>query len=1636
MGSLDSIDGELEAVRAFHERRDAAGRIAEQFSEQQVRAAVSVHDLYRFLPPGAALALGSAGLGPDSDVVNRLATGFLAAQATGRLAQAGEPMDADELAAMSSSQQGALGRAASKRFGVDYDTNVRGLGGGDGQGGGGFLQGLKQATLEDWDDPMSKVRGLTRAADTYGRFPSQYATGQYRNFRQQVRDKGLLATVKDDLTSPSQVFRNSLTATLQTDVGVQTSTLAGGDRVDTGSGFFVNDTHGGTDMTSFVASEGDALDQYLSPEELAAKQAKQAAEANRAPTGVGADRNRNERTFGPTETWADGSVHAITIGRDIAGHLLDMEPGTRGYSVVSGFADAAVQIASQKPSAAAAKERSALKAFKGVEAVADDASALERARASVGAIMAPGRRMTYDSNIAHSWVNGPDGQSVAEHFAGVTSTRTLDRLTGEKLSVSTLRQLADASTTEDVSKVLHEALSAHELQQQVSSAPWRRMGIDVKDRLPRFANRAMDIVPDTAIDLTDGRATLTQTDRWASAMKLSEEERDAVHDALAKIPDAPTFVGDGLDHYRAVEHANLTQKARAQVVQDMVASAGTRLMDRVSKWQTVVDEGVDVHGAAAVYKAEEKVKAARARVDEVLKFGFGRGDEDVRYWQNAMNENPSWFGSVRLGDGTDVQFPRRAIPSLSSETVHGKLPMPDPDEVRKAFNSPLMRGVMKVPGLQPTTVALEHLMDKWRTVSLLKPALGIRIIGDTQARILADGGDSIVNHPLRAIAWMLGDSKFNESTLARGNRNMLGQLFNREDAWAASMNRNDRQFWQNVRYKRTEGHKVFTANQDGFADAWHYQLSKLHASAPGQIVASAPSLDDAHGAWWDLADVREAYARAHPPQRSLPGALSGDDLLNPQGAASFLEDTAQRLRHITQDDPRLVAAIKTGNLHVTDPDIVARAEQAGYAVSDIDGVPTAVLPLLDGIDPNPLVTDALASEFGDVAQRFGNKGMVGRVAKIDEMERTGLNRLTDALFAAVLGRPDNFIDKSPFARQEYWNFVRERIAYLDPLEVDTIVRNAENAKLPRDQIRSIKRLAGKAGVDSEDLLTSDEMHALAESHAMQRSRDLLDDMSHRHQAFDMVKLIMPFGEAWHQVLTKWSKMLAQPHVWPEMSVAARALRSPELGQTIEPGNAAYDTETGEMRPRGLFYKDENNNEVVAFPLSRQMLGLFGGAKQAVLGGAGAADVPLTGRVKGLSVGLDVMPGLGPVAQIPMAMLSDKFDDPKYDGIRDLMFPMGEPSGSLYQKIESAAVPAWLKKIAGTNAGFNDRQWSAQVIDSVRYLASTGEYKVSGEGASQDEITRLVEDAKSQARVMAWARGLAQTTSPTAPSIDWQIEDKTGKRISAMVLGRELHEMQSSDDPEVRDKAILNFLTMHGEGAFALLQGKSMSISPAGALPPTKEARDWLNSNGFAQDAYPLTYGLFAPKSPDHEFDSKTYFDTIEAGDRQALDPEVALKLANAKVAQALYYSVRNKFGATVKAEDAVKLRQFREELERRYPGYSAIGDKVPGSPVKATRTQVVEELARAVQDERLNDAPVTAPLNAYLQLRSKAEQMAVAAGKSKASWTDSPDAQSLRQMMFEVGTRLSQQSPAFASAWETVLLPEFDNALVDQQGGN
>src|SRR5690606_36230457 len=98
-------------------------------------------------------------------------------------------------------------------------------------------------------------------------------------------------------------------------------------------------------------------------------------------------------------------------------------------------------------------------------------------------------------------------------------------------------------------------------------------------------------------------------------------------------------------------------------------------------------------------------------------------------------------------------------------------------------------------------------------------------------------------------------------------------------------------------------------------------------------------------------------------------------------------------------------------------------------------------------------------------------------------------------------------------------------------------------------------------------------------------------------------------------------------IWPrELARNPAAVR--RFQQVIE---GARGEEFGEVmgapEGEGFFYKNQFGDEVFVYPfssfLTRHTVGV---------------PIPLTGTVKGLSFMTDVMPGLGPVSQIPVAWI--------------------------------------------------------------------------------------------------------------------------------------------------------------------------------------------------------------------------------------------------------------------------------------------------------------------------------------------------------------------------------------------------------------
>src|SRR5690606_3320160 len=146
--------------------------------------------------------------------------------------------------------------------------------------------------------------------------------------------------------------------------------------------------------------------------------------------------------------------------------------------------------------------------------------------------------------------------------------------------------------------------------------------------------------------------------------------------------------------------------------------------------------------------------------------------------------------------------------------------------------------------------------------------------------------------------------------------------------------------------------------------------------------------------------------------------------------------------------------------------------------------------------------------------------------------------ITDRLFGILMERPTNYLSRSPTFKQEYWNRVRELLPFADESAQAQMLRRGRaesipgfgsrasrrSGRLPRAQRtteaqarvnRAIERGEIDGWLDLEDIDT------LAKAYALDRTRELLYDMSNRSQFWDAMRPVSPFGEAWEEGITVW-----------------------------------------------------------------------------------------------------------------------------------------------------------------------------------------------------------------------------------------------------------------------------------------------------------------------------------------------------------------------------------------------------------------------------------------------------------------------------------------------------------------------------------
>jgi hypothetical protein len=502
--------------------------------------------------------------------------------------------------------------------------------------------------------------------------------------------------------------------------------------------------------------------------------------------------------------------------------------------------------------------------------------------------------------------------------------------------------------------------------------------------------------------------------------------------------------------------------------------------------------------------------------------------------------------------------------------------------------------------------------------------------------------------------------------------------------------------------------------------------------------------------------------------------------------------------------------------------------------------------------------------------------------------------------------------------------------------------------------------------------------------ALDATRDLLYDTAKRGQLSDVMRLIMPFMEAQKEVMKVWAQIGTAN---PSAIVSANKL--------IQQGR------------RGVFYTDPTTGEeMFTFPFSEHIT-------EKLLG----MPIPLAGRVQGLNMfGSGVMPGMGPVVQLPARWLIP--DKPKYDELRQFIDPFGATAegGVVEQNL-----PGYLTKLIKAVQGPDDDRVFANTVKDVWAAGlSSGMYSATDPTSIQEGLA----DAKNKARGLYAIRGLATVLgAPTAPTAQMMAKDPHGHWLVASKLAEDYRTMMN-DDP---DTASLRFMEKYGVNAAAFMQAKTYATTASAAT--TNDASRWLRENPEVAEKYPDIAGLFAPTTG--KFDSTQYLRDISSGARVNLTPEQYTRAANDKVGKAIYYAQADRLGPYPSQEQRQWLANLREALRQQYPGFD---EALPGKPDQQTVVRKwIPDIERAVADPALAGSEVAQATRVFLAARQHAIASAQAAGYQ--SFAQAKAMEATRDWLRRVGGVLTQQVPGFGEVMQRVFEREMAQDVPATTGG-
>lgn len=1107
----------------------------------------------------------------------------------------------------------------------------------------------------------------------------------------------------------------------------------------------------------------------------------------------------------------------------------------------------------------------------------------------------------------------------------------------------------------------------------------------------------------------------------------------------------------------------------------------------------------DIVGAAGRVERAEGVKQFFNMEGDALR-NLGLPESEVqkhsRFVQDEMQAAKEYFGgNIARGDavpGTMIDGSMKPIdgPYLPSEYLSNKIWLPQlfgPDGRNRALAKygRIMgmagTGFTDLEGNEGATALAESAYravadnlhgantwainaqnQYWKPVALLRGAWTVRVIGEEQVRMAMAGYDSMFHHPISYFAKLIGSDSQAEKDLLKDAADQGAMRYAQEASFGLNA-RTDKQYGRIVHRLQ----EVATPEDANHAKYWADTLTRYNNDPLMQPLAAELANNT------DSTNALENFT-----ERFMVGDLSGHradlgtstkllnqgmDTTTDAGAQAYVDGLYDRLQFNTGGDPDLINTVANGTYKA---DVAAMGQAKGLkgtAVS-LDGatgeivqhskgksiahvlfddghdekVPLDELDLAAGSEPKILsrhadgvnVDNQFIAHLASKDEAIKPANIPGLTTIRDRTQTKNYDRVVQTLFAGLMDIPTTKLSRGPAFTEAYLNELERLLPHMDGAgqqdalaHAAEILHQGEGARglILRGKYKDLEKAA--AGASTVDGLSFDEADGIAKGHGLDSMRELLYDQHKANRTLKNLQLLFPFGEAFKEMIGSWGRIIAEKPITTarKFQIGVNAARGANPFEFL-PGGSPY-------KGRGFFYNDPSRQgaEMFAYPFSATVnSNLFG------------VPVEQVAPVQGLSMGLNLMPGVGPVVSFPAMQLMNRFmSDPKWDPIREFLSPYGskEPT-PLVEGAFQQVMPSWMRKVvtAWDGGTLGDAQ-SAKVLNSLTMdIASAGFINGTYDSHTQEGMRKGVNDAFKKAKMLYAFQGTFQFGAPATPSFDFIADPKGGKARRFGILRDAYYKLVDEDQQNNTHDAAAKFINRFGENAMFAVGPKTLGSSFGGAT--TEKQYDWIRKNPDTADKYPLTYKEFAP--PAKEGDPHSYDADIRdlaSGAKTLPSLKDWAARTNNYLGTLWYDQIRRtiglKYGETGSRVQQMFLADKRTEIANAYPGFRAVASDNTRVP------NAVHELITASSDPTLrkSNPKLLSALSEYVATREAANQAARARGRigdsTRPGFASSQDTADLRFALRAKAEELGKKSPQFLSLWQDV----FDREMKDDEDG-